>query len=350
MSSARYLADIHAQPETLAILTTAYSVGEERQSLQRAAVLLRSSAVMTGMGASYFALLAARPSFDRAAIPVRIEDAGYLLDYGLRTVMPGQPVVLVSQSGQSIELRLLVDRLPADCPLVLITNDPNADLATRADIVLPLLSRPDESVALKTYTATIALLLMLAAEAGRGSTETIASALVDGRPMERAIEQADRFLRSSLPLPTSYVVLLGQGPSIASALGGALLIKETAKLPAEGFNGGQFRHGAIEVVSRDMVTIVFAPAGQGRRLNRQLEVELDRAGALVIIIGVGESANGSIRQSIVGIESPDEYLAPVFEIVAIQLLSHALAVHRGVEPGAFVNTVPVIASLGDLPR
>ena len=42
------------------------------------------------------------------------------------------------------------------------------------------------------------------------------------------------------------------------------------------------------------------------------------------------------------IEVPDEYLAPVFEIVPLQFLSHAIALRRGIEPGTFVNTTPVV--------
>jgi glucosamine--fructose-6-phosphate aminotransferase (isomerizing) len=354
MSSERYLADIHAQPDTLDNLTRAYASGDLRQALRRAASILRSSAYpcLTGMGASYFALLAARPSFDRTGCPVRLEDTGYLLDYGLPSVLPDQPVLLVSQSGQSIEPRLLMEQLPAESPVVLITNDPASELAARADIVLPLLAAPDESVALKTYTATVALLLMLAAEAADGSAQATARALVGASPMTKAIEQSERLLGSMMnfALPISYVPVLGQGASIASACAAALLIKETAKLPAEGFNGGQFRHGAIEVVTEGMLTILFAPAGRADRLNRQLERELARAGARLMAIGDRSQSNESSNRFVIEIGAPDEYLAPVFEVVPVQLLSHALASQRGVEPGSFTNTVPVIASLEDLGR
>jgi hypothetical protein len=49
-----------------------------------------------------------------------------------------------------------------------------------------------------------------------------------------------------------------------------------------------------------------------------------------------------VDRFVMDIESPDEYLAPVFEIVPLQFLSRAMALRRGIEPGAFINTTPVV--------
>jgi glutamine---fructose-6-phosphate transaminase (isomerizing) len=350
MNEDAYLRDLQAQPETLEWLCAEYTSGEWAASLQKAARMIRSAAkpvCFTGMGASYFALLAARPTFDRLGLGMRIEDTAYLLEYGQQTLEPGQPIVLVSQSGRSVEVTRFAQALSANHPLIIITNDPNTELAHKGDVVLSLLAASDHGVALKTYTATAALLLLLGAAVADGSIEEVAGRLTALAPMNRAIAQAERFLPEMMEFcrGSEYVTLLGRGPSIASALGGALLLKETAKIPAEGAPAGQFRHGAVEVVQRDSLVMLFAPAGRAQEFNAQLVGELEKYGARVLIIGQPPAFETVSKRLVVDIEAPADDLAPIFEIVPLQLLSHALAKARGVEPGSFVNTTPVITTM-----
>lgn len=348
MSAQRFLADIHAQPATLERVCGEYAHGEQANALRAVAGCLRNAdapPVITGMGASYFALFAAKALLDRAGKPVALEDTAYLIEYGLSALQEGQPVLVVSQSGRSAEAVALAEQMPRSNPLIVVTNDPTTPLARRADIVLPLLAEPDLSVALKTYTATVALLLMLAAEMCTESTEDIRRRILGGDRMSRTIERSEAALEAMVELvgEPGYVIALGRGPSISSALSAGLLLKETAKVPAEGLNGGQFRHGAVEVVGKDTFAMIFAPDGRAGTPNRQVADELEAYGARVLVIGAEPSA--SDRRLTVGIDVPDEYVAPVFEIVPAQLLSRAVALGRGVEPGSFVNTTPVITTL-----
>ncbi|GAA1798492.1 SIS domain-containing protein [Planosporangium flavigriseum] len=349
MSAQRFLADIHAQPATLERVCTEYADGEQADALRAAAACLRSTAVppvITGMGASYFALFAAKAVLDGAHKPVVLEDTAYLIEYGLPALREGQPVLVVSQSGRSAEATALAEQMPRSNPLIVVTNDTTTPLAQRADIVLPLLAEPDLSVALKTYTATVALLLMLTEQMCTESTADTRRRLLHGDPMSRAIERSEAALEAMVELAgdPGYAIALGRGASISSALGAGLLLKETAKLPAEGINGGQFRHGAVEVVGQGTFAMIFAPNGRAGELNRQLADELEAYGARVLVIGEEESP-ASGRRLAVAIDAADEYVAPVFEIVPAQLLSRAVAMGRGVEPGSFVNTTPVITTL-----
>jgi glucosamine--fructose-6-phosphate aminotransferase (isomerizing) len=334
---------------TLERLSIAYSSGQHHRALQSAAKLLAQAstpACLTGMGASYFALFAPKAIFDRAGVPARLEETGYLVEYGLASLRRGQPVVLVSQSGRSAEATRLAAELGPDNPLILVTNDPNTSLATRAQIVLPLLAEPDLSVALKTYTATVALLLMLATDACGGSGSQLRTSFVNSNPMGFAISRAEQELAAIVEFAGApdYVPVLGRGPSLASALGGGLLLKETAKLPADGADAAQFRHGAVEVVRPGMLTVLFSPPGKSTALNLSLAAELESYGARVLLIGEKGLTKPSRSRLVVETELKDEYVAPVFEIVPMQLLSHALARKRGIDAGSFVNTVPVITT------
>src|ERR1700722_3055699 len=137
MTEDTYLRDFRAQPETLEALCAEYTSGSWAPRLRDAAKMIRSAAkpvCFTGMGASYFALLAARPTFDSLGLGMRIEDTAYLLEYGLQTLEPGQPIVLVSQSGRSIEVTRSAEALSANHPLIIITNDSNTELARKGAI------------------------------------------------------------------------------------------------------------------------------------------------------------------------------------------------------------------------
>jgi glucosamine--fructose-6-phosphate aminotransferase (isomerizing) len=172
--------------------------------------------------------------------------------------------------------------------------------------------------------------------------------LLAGDPMTRAVEAswevADAM--TAFARGATYTIALGRGPSVASALGAALLVKETAKIPAEGLSGGQFRHGAVEVVQDGTLAIVFTPRGTTSHLNWQLLDELESYGARLLIVGDPDGLPAdNARRMTIAISAPDEFLAPVFEIVPTQVLAHEMALENGVDPGSFVNTTPVITSL-----
>lgn len=346
MAETDFLDDIHAQPETLSQLCERYVASDHTSVLSAAAAAIRASGMpicLTGMGASYFSLVAMKTMLDRAGIQAVLEDTDYLIEYGRRSIRPGQPVVVVSQSGRTGEALGLTQQLGDHAPLIVVTNDPSSELARRAQFLLPLFARPDGGVAIKTYTASLALLAMLAEAIVERDHTAIAAKITSGGLMDKAIAKTERMLEhmTAFAEGNGHTTLLGRGPSFASALAGALLLKETAKLPAEGATAAQFRHGAIEVVTRLSFVVLFSPNGTVSHLNTQLVGQLERSGAHILIIGPA-SGGSSISCLDVEIEVPDEYLAPIFEIVPLQFLSHALAIDRGIRPGTFINTTPIV--------
>lgn len=135
-----FLDQIRAQPDALERLVAAYKEVPLRAEFARAASILGTGRPLcfTGMGASYFALLAAKAHAETRGRHVRLEATGYLASAARSSVYPGQPVLLLSQSGRTVEAALLARDLPSSCPLVLVTNHPDSLLAERADVVLPI--------------------------------------------------------------------------------------------------------------------------------------------------------------------------------------------------------------------
>ncbi|MGE5508603.1 MAG: SIS domain-containing protein [Chitinophagales bacterium] len=306
--------------------------------------------VLTGMGSSYFAAVAAANYLQTRDFAVTVVETGELLHYGVGTLAPGSLVVLTSQSGETVEALRLLDLLQAreGVTVLAVTNTPQSSLAKRAALCLHLQTAKDHSVAIKTYVSSIMALTLVAGALLGEDFEATATYLERG--LASLALQASR-LGEAAPAVAAflgdapYVELIGRGPSMASALGGALLLREASKVFGAAITGGQVRHGAVEVIAPGYVAVLFAPTGRSNALQRQLAREIVGYGGRVVLLapsGAGWDGEPTDALLEVAVEAPDEYLATLIEIVPLQMVSYLLAVRRGVDPGQFVNTAPVI--------
>jgi glucosamine--fructose-6-phosphate aminotransferase (isomerizing) len=336
MTEPRLLRDIASQPESLACVLRLHA-GEGRGTLRHAADVVRSAGrvVVTGIGAS---LYAATPFYYRLAalgLHATIVEGGELLHY-LRDLCKDAAVIAVSRSGESVEIAKLIPALKQlGCLMVGVTNDAGSSLARGAECALTIGSLPDEMVAIQSYTGTVLALHLLAAEVGsdfaaaRDGVERLIAPLPEYISASvQAISEWDRFLDPAVPIH-----LLARGPSSASASEGALLFGETAKAAAFGMHAASFRHGPVELVDSAFRGLIFAPPGRARSLNLALARDLVRFGGQVRVIG----APGPDAAGLQLVPAPDvgEYLAPLAEIVPVQIAALRLAQLKGITAGAF---------------
>jgi glucosamine--fructose-6-phosphate aminotransferase (isomerizing) len=264
-----------------------------------------------------------------------IIESAELLHYQER-FCAGAVVVVVSRSGESVEIVKLQERLKDVAERTIgVTNEASSVLARSADVAVIVGSLADEMVAVQSYTGTVAALLLLSGmvcgefEARCGELERVLagmSPLIDSQ-IGNASEW-DSFYRVGAP-----TYLLGRGPSYASALEGALLFSETAKEPAVGSAAGSFRHGPVEIVDSNFRAIVFAPAGRTRELNLGLARDLVRFGGMVRVVGnFGDDYAGLTFVEVPGIS---EWLSPLVDIVPLQVAALRLAERKGLAVGKF---------------
>jgi glutamine---fructose-6-phosphate transaminase (isomerizing) len=287
--------------------------------------------VLTGMGSSHFAALPGWRRLADAGHPVWWTDSGQLLDApGL--VTPGTLLVVTSQSGASAEVVAMTDgRSPVAraAALVAVTNDPDSPLARRADGVVGLHCGAEATVSTKSYLNSLA------------AHERIA-ALMTGTPaadpgeMVKAVEEfgGTDVLRA---VATGFVatgggrlVYIGFGDRAASALYAGLITKEGAKVPAEGFAGGQFRHGPLELAGPGLTAVLFGGDEQAHGSARQLGADLLASGSTVL--AADSPAGGTLARL-----AQDALLA--------QHLTVEIAAARGVTPGVFTYGSKVTTAL-----
>lgn len=327
--------EIRQQPET--IRRTIDSVVPSLAALKPYTEELRNGrpVVVTGMGGSYAAGTLCHFGLMENRITAFMMETSELVHR--KALLEQKPLtVIISQSGQSVEIVRLVDDLkrdPAHGAIIGVTNTPGSALATGSTQTLLTQAGEEKTVATKTYTCTVAGLVLLAdALCGKSQAESIAHVQQAADAIEAALpawETRAREIGQAIK-DAQFVEFLGRGASRASALTGALVTKETAKIPTEGMVGGQFRHGPLEVLQAGIVVAIFMGSGAERALNEALATEIETRGAQVIRIG-------SAIDHPLGFDVPslDDFVLPIAEIVPVQLLAAELAEQRGFVAGEF---------------
>lgn len=297
--------------------------------------------VLAGMGSS---LSGARAAAARIStrLPGIAAEAGELLHYGLATVPTGAQVVLVSQSGRSAETLALGGRLRArgDVGIVAVTNDPDGPLASLAHLTLPILAGTEATVATKTFVTTFVVLDLLA-----GAIARDAGSLGELGRVADAVDAVAADLGIAVPAAAAMagctsISIVGRGPAVAAADYGALILKETAALPAEAMPGGSFRHGPLEICGPDVGLVVLAQAGPTLELSVRLAHEASELGSPTWLIGDDAAAlpAATTRLLVTTLPVVPGVGAALTLSVPLQRLAAGLATRRGRVPGELLRS------------
>lgn len=337
----RLLRDIEQQPVSLRRSLHHHGTSG-RAALQAAAQLIAGAkrCVIVGIGASLNASMPLESLLCASGRDAMLVEAGEWLHF--RAHIPeGAVFVLVSRSGDSIEIARSMEMLAGRAPVIGVTNVVQSRLGRSADVVIDLHSLTDEMVAIQTYSATLAALHLLGMAAlGRIDHAFAELARVESTLTELIREQVeglsdwDGFLGGD-----ACLYALGRGPSFGSATQSALLFHEVAKVAAVGMPVSSFRHGPIEVVDPRFRALVLAPAGATQPLNVALAADIRRFGGHVRLIGPPSESVAAlpwISTSVI-----DAGLAPLLEAVPLQCAALRLAQLRGIRPGSFRFTPQV---------
>ncbi|MDH7571903.1 MAG: SIS domain-containing protein, partial [Armatimonadota bacterium] len=330
-----FLRDIAAQPQALRDLVGYYR-GEGAARLRQwvSLALPARRVLLSGMGSSEHALEVILPDLDDAGIAALAIDAGELLYYPRAAC---DLLVLVSQSGESVETRRVAQQLSARVPLVAVTNRPNSTIGRAASLVLPLNAGDEGLISTKTYTNTLGLLhLMGRALFGASTLAAALDALEDAAARMGGVDQAAVEQGADLMAGASNVHVVARGPALASAREFALILREGARLNATVFTGGAFRHGPFELVDHEHRAVLLAPEGPTRERMRSLAADLLRLGSRVVVVTDRPDLFPAHQCACtLPVSSVGETLFPVCVAPALELLVEALARRRGVRAGEF---------------
>jgi glucosamine--fructose-6-phosphate aminotransferase (isomerizing) len=198
--------------------------------------------------------------------------------------------------------------------------------------VVPLGVGPERCVvSTKALSAKLALVFLCARQIAGQAAEARAAvecaardilSMLDG-PRRETIREVASSLRDA-----SHLYVIGRGPSFALALETALKIKEVSYLHAEGFAGGELKHGVIALVERGTPCIVVAPDDETYADTMAAALQVKARGATVTGIS---SRRHAVFDHFIEVAALGDATAIVNAVVA-QLLGYDLARLRGHDP------------------
>lgn len=239
-------------------------------------------------------------------------------------------VVALSQSGETADVLAAVKSAKLHgVTIISIVNVIGSTLARQSDAVLLMRSGPEICVlATKSYLAELTILANIACRLGKewDCEKSMASL---SSIINSVITSTSDHMKALAPRISSAkdVLMIGRGRMFPTALEAALKLKEVSYLHAEGFAGGELKHGSIALVEKGVPVIVFAD-NDSRDLIISNAMEVKARGGWVI--GVDSKPNEAYD---VLIQVPDAgVLQPMISVIPLQLLSYFVAVHKGLDP------------------
>jgi len=360
------LREIYEQPQALAATIEHYVPGgaSTSETFQPAVDALgrRERLVIAASGSSRHAGLAGEIMLeDLAGIPVDVE---YASEYTYRSThtLHNPGVLVISQSGETADtLAALREAQARGLATVAITNNADSSMATEASASLPTFAGIEKAIpATKSFTTQLAVLYSLALHLAR----------FRGRMTQQATEVLGRQLREvplliELALPgwqkqiealapqlvnSSTLLYLGRGAHYAIAREGALKLKESAYLNAEGYPAGELKHGPNALVSKDapLIMIATADADDPDSLLRyskvlQLMKDMREQGARIVALATeGDNEVPLYSDSCLFIPKSNDLLSTILEVVPLQLLAYTLAMSRGIDVDRPRNLVKAV--------
>ncbi|MBI3405948.1 MAG: SIS domain-containing protein, partial [Acidobacteria bacterium] len=130
---------------------------------------------------------------------------------------------------------------------------------------------------------------------------------------------------------------LGRGIHYPMALEGALKLKEISYIHAEGYPAGEMKHGPNALIDENLPVVVLATRDEGdpnsmlryeKTVSNIREVK-SRDGIVISVVTEGDDLAREASNHVMEIPSAPELLAPILEIVPLQLLAYHIAVRRG---------------------
>jgi glucosamine--fructose-6-phosphate aminotransferase (isomerizing) len=349
------LREIYEQPRALADTIDRYAPNGKLATdvFQPVADALRgrSRLVIAASGSSRHAGLAAEIMLeDLAGLVVDVEYASEYVYRSTHTIQdPG--VLVISQSGETADtLAGLREAKSRGLPTLAITNNARSSMAEEADAFLPTCAGPEKAIpATKSFTTQLAVLyslaLYLARIRGRMTSPTVESHTEDLRRLpdllEPALEKWQQQIAELAPsLKDSRAFLyLGRGVHYAIAREGALKLKESAYLQAEGYPAGELKHGPNALVSPDAPLVVLVtrdPSDPDAMLRYskvlQLMKDMRTQGATILAVATeGDKEAASLANHCIEVPQTEDMLATMLEVVPLQLLAYQLAIQNGID-------------------
>ncbi|PRT16385.1 glutamine--fructose-6-phosphate transaminase (isomerizing) [Bacillus wiedmannii] len=300
----------------------------------RNAILDSDRIYIIACGTSYHAGLVGKQFIEKfAKMPVEVHVASEF-SYNMPLLTERPFFIYISQSGETADSRaVLVQTNEMGHKALTITNVPGSTLSREADYTLPLYAGPEIAVAsTKAYTAQLAVLSILAADIAKAKGEVLDFDLTHelglvANAMVQLCDQKEEMdaLAKQFLATTRNCFFIGRSVDFYVGLEGALKIKEISYIQAEGFAGGELKHGTIALIENGTPVIALATqehVNLGIRGNVKEVVARGANPCIISMKGLEMEGDSFVLPAV------HEALAPLVAVIPFQLISYYAALHR----------------------
>ncbi|WP_049405650.1 glutamine--fructose-6-phosphate transaminase (isomerizing) [Staphylococcus pettenkoferi] len=334
------LKEIHEQPAVMRRIIQEYQDCEGNLKMDKDIVDDVAAAdriYIIAAGTSYHAGLVGKEFIEKwAGVPTEVHVASEFV-YNMPLLSENPLFIYISQSGETADSRaVLVETKKLGHKSLTITNVPGSTLSREADHTLLLHAGPEIAVAsTKAYTAQIAVLSILsqivALEHGHEAEVDLLRELAKvTTAIEAIVDDAEKLedITKEFMDDTRNAFFIGRTIDYNVSLEGALKLKEISYIQAEGFAGGELKHGTIALIEEGTPVVALATQENVNNSIRGNVKEVAARGANTCVISMeGLEKEGDTYV----IPQVHELLTPLVSVVATQLIAYYAALHRDLD-------------------
>ena len=295
--------------------------------------------VIIACGTAYNAGLVGKYAIEKwGQIPVDVELAS---EYRYRepSINKKTLVIPISQSGETMDTLMALRYAKSKGATILsVCNTNGSTIGRESDAVLYTHAGPEIAVAsTKAFATQLIAMYLIGLEIARQlkllNIHEISEITDQLTQLPAKVEQILETVEPLRELTRKFknaesVLFLGRNVGYPTALEGALKLKELAYMHAEGFAGGELKHGPIALIDNGTPVVAIMPC-EGSVLAEKMASniqEVKARGAVVIAISEFELAGAD---HLIRIPQVDQLLQPVLSVVPLQVIAYEMAVARG---------------------
>ena len=295
--------------------------------------------VIIACGTAYNAGLVGKYAIEKwGQIPVDVELAS---EYRYREPSLDKKtlVIPISQSGETMDtLMALRYAKSKGATIFSVCNTNGSTIGRESDAVLYTHAGPEIAVAsTKAFATQLIAMYLIGLEIGKQldnlskkeSKVIIEQLSALPAKVEQVLETVEPLRELTRKFKDSQSVLfLGRHVGYPTALEGALKLKELAYMHAEGFAGGELKHGPIALIDKGTPVVAIMPAEHSVLAEKMASniQEVKARGAVVIAISEFDFTGAD---HLIRIPQTDQLLQPVLSVVPLQVIAYEMAVARG---------------------
>ena len=263
------------------------------------------------------------------------------LRYREKKIDKNTVIIAVSQSGETADTLEVIKNFRQNSTIISICNVLGSSIPRESNYTIYTHAGPEISVAsTKAFTTQVIVFFIFALYLAKLRNE------ITDKKYKEYIYQLRNFhndvkntltidsdLKKVAPELSKYsnFLFLGRGINYPVALEGALKLKEISYIHAEGYPGGEMKHGPLALIDENFPAVILLPKDRlyDKMLGNLNEIKSRRGKSIVFTSENNNDDLSNIADYCFKIPEVTSFLQPIIYTIPLQLLSYYIADFKG---------------------